>query len=186
MTRIYRFLGYEDIHIPNYGNVTEAEYNGARPGIVFGDNQSAIAMSRNPVSHRASKHIETKWHWVRMAVREGRFKLVFVPTETNLADMLTKSLARKKFRYFMERLVHGKEKTQSKQVQKEKTQSKRVQKTQGTKARSTTRRRTLRRLTAAEGAQLAKELLEMGFQEQAERAQWWWMERPQPYRAEEA
>ncbi|RDX77400.1 Copia protein, partial [Mucuna pruriens] len=36
-----------------------------RPVQMYVDNKSAINMSKNPVSHGKSKHIETKYHFLR-------------------------------------------------------------------------------------------------------------------------
>jgi hypothetical protein len=36
------------------------------------DNQSAIALSKNPVLHDCSKHIDTQFHFIRDCVDSGR------------------------------------------------------------------------------------------------------------------
>jgi hypothetical protein len=61
------------------------------------DNKSAIDLARNPVHHERSKHIETKYHYIRKCVEDGRIVLQQVPTGDQLADIMTKSLARVKF-----------------------------------------------------------------------------------------
>jgi hypothetical protein len=61
------------------------------------DNQSAIQLSRNPVFHDRSKHIDTKFHFIRQCVEEGRVNLEHVDTGSQLADILTKSLGRDHF-----------------------------------------------------------------------------------------
>ena len=58
------------------------------------DNKSAISLAKNPVFHERSKHIELKYHFVRDCVEEKKIELEFVPTEHQLADMLTKPLGR--------------------------------------------------------------------------------------------
>jgi hypothetical protein len=60
-------------------------------------NQSAIALSKNPVLHDISKHINTKYHFIRECVELGEISLEFVGTQDQLADLLTKPLARVKF-----------------------------------------------------------------------------------------
>ena len=52
------------------------------------------------------KHVELKYHFVRDKVKSGEIKLVYVPTEENVADIMTKCLARIKFERFRDRLVH--------------------------------------------------------------------------------
>ena len=52
------------------------------------DNQSAIALAKNPVFHQRSKHIDIRYHFVRNEVQNGSNELQFVPSENNIADML--------------------------------------------------------------------------------------------------
>jgi len=66
----------------------------AEPFALKVDNQSAIALAKNPVFHDRSKHIELKYHFIREAVETKKLELEFVPTEFQLADMLTKPLGR--------------------------------------------------------------------------------------------
>jgi hypothetical protein len=58
------------------------------------DNQSAIALSKNPVCHDRSKHINVQFHFIRECIKEGRIKLDFVATTNQVADLLTKALGR--------------------------------------------------------------------------------------------
>ncbi|RZB69615.1 Retrovirus-related Pol polyprotein from transposon RE1 [Glycine soja] len=46
------------------------------------DSKSAIDLARNPVSHDRSKHIETKFHFLRDQVAKGKVKLVHCRTES--------------------------------------------------------------------------------------------------------
>jgi hypothetical protein len=61
------------------------------------DNMSAIALSRNPVHHDRSKHIDTKYHFIRECIEEGKVEVEHVGTAEQLADIFTKSLERVKF-----------------------------------------------------------------------------------------
>ena len=56
------------------------------------DNMSAIALSRNPVHHDRSKHIDTKYHFIRECIEEGKMEVDHVGTARQLADISTKSL----------------------------------------------------------------------------------------------
>jgi hypothetical protein len=40
---------------------------------LFGDNQGAIALARNPESHSRTKHIDIMHHWIRQRVEVGDF-----------------------------------------------------------------------------------------------------------------
>ena len=59
---------------------------------------------KNPVFHDKSKHIEIKYHYIRDMVQRGAVKLQYVATDEQIADVLTKPLARVKFEYFKEKL----------------------------------------------------------------------------------
>ena len=61
------------------------------------DNQSAIAMSKNPQFHGRAKHIDIKHHYVREQVNSGSVKLVYCPTNEMTADIFTKGLGREQF-----------------------------------------------------------------------------------------
>ena len=54
--------------------------------------------------HDKSKHIEIKYHYIRDMVQRGALKLQYVAMEEQIADVLTKPLARMKFEYFKEKL----------------------------------------------------------------------------------
>ena len=58
------------------------------------DNQGAIALAKNPVSHAKSKHIDIRHHFVRDAVMDKIIWLQYVPTNEMTADSLTKALSR--------------------------------------------------------------------------------------------
>jgi hypothetical protein len=67
------------------------------PFILKMDSQSAIALSKNPVFHDRSKHIDVRYHFIRECVGDGRMDIEHVRTEEQLADILTKPLARDRF-----------------------------------------------------------------------------------------
>lgn len=61
------------------------------------DNKSAISLCKNPVFHDRSKHIDTRYHFIRECVEDGRVKVEYIGTNGQLADILTKALGRVKF-----------------------------------------------------------------------------------------
>lgn len=61
------------------------------------DNQSAIALSKNPVFHDRSKHIDTRFHYIRECIDGNKIVLWHTSTENQLADVLTKALGRVRF-----------------------------------------------------------------------------------------
>jgi len=56
------------------------------------DNMSAIVLSKNPVHHDRSKHIDTRYHFLRECIEEGKVEVDYVGTEEQLADLFTKAL----------------------------------------------------------------------------------------------
>ena len=102
-------LKIKDISLETRGDLTEKEYQGAKPLTVFEDNIGCIQLSKNPVSHRSSKHIEIRYHFVRERVQDGSLKLVFIPSSENIADVLTKSTRRHTFLYLRDKVMYSKE-----------------------------------------------------------------------------
>ena len=62
-----------------------------------GDNQGAIFNASNPITEKRTKHMDIRYHYIREVVERGKVHLLFVKTEDNPADMLTKNLVRDKF-----------------------------------------------------------------------------------------
>jgi hypothetical protein len=63
---------------------------------LFTDNQGALALAENPVSHARSKHIDIRHHFIRNAVIVGTVFVQYIPTDSMTADSLTKALGRQK------------------------------------------------------------------------------------------
>jgi len=61
------------------------------------DNKSALVLAKNPVFHERSKHIRIKYHFIRSYLEDGSIKAKHIPTTDQLADILTRSLAKAKF-----------------------------------------------------------------------------------------
>ena len=74
------------------------------PTIIQCDNQSCIKLSENPVFHDRSKRIEIRYHFIRDYVQRGAVRLQYVPTDEQVANILTKSLGRGKHVYFRDKL----------------------------------------------------------------------------------
>ncbi|KAM1978239.1 hypothetical protein ACFX16_014949 [Malus domestica] len=60
------------------------------PPQLFCDNQSVIALSLNPIHHSRIKHLEIDFHFVREGVQKGDLEVLYVPTQDQVADVLTK------------------------------------------------------------------------------------------------
>jgi KUP system potassium uptake protein len=61
------------------------------------DNKSAINLAKNPISHGKSKHIETRFHFLRDQVNKGKLILEYCSTNNQQADILTKAIKRDQF-----------------------------------------------------------------------------------------
>ncbi|KAI5349042.1 hypothetical protein L3X38_001929 [Prunus dulcis] len=63
------------------------------------DNTSAIAMTRNPVFHQKTKHINRRYHFIRDALQDGVVDLRYCRSEEQVADIFTKALSKDRFNY---------------------------------------------------------------------------------------
>ncbi|KAI5425952.1 hypothetical protein KIW84_031685 [Lathyrus oleraceus] len=69
------------------------EYNVTQNVItLFCDNLSAINISKNPIQHSRTKHIDIRHHFIRDLVEDKVITLEHVATELQLADIFTKAL----------------------------------------------------------------------------------------------
>ncbi|GKE29360.1 hypothetical protein Tco_1444744 [Tanacetum coccineum] len=72
--------------------------------LLYCDSQSAISISCNPVQHSRTKHIHTRYHFIKEHVKNSIIELYFVRTEYQLADMFTKALPKERFLYLVRRI----------------------------------------------------------------------------------
>nr|GFA86357.1 Gag-Pol polyprotein [Tanacetum cinerariifolium] len=77
----------------NYNNIS-----------LYCDSQSTIAIPCNPVHHSRTKHIHTRYHFIKEHVENGIIELYFVITGYQLADMFTKALPEDRFKYLVKRI----------------------------------------------------------------------------------
>ena len=68
------------------------------------DNQSAITLSKNPVHHNRTKHIDTRYHFIRQCIEDKNIEITFIRTEDQLADIFTKALGRMKLQEMRSRI----------------------------------------------------------------------------------
>ena len=65
--------------------------------IVYCDNTSAINISKNPVQHSRTKHIDIRHHFIRELVENKSVVIEHVATDMQLADIFTKALDASRF-----------------------------------------------------------------------------------------
>ncbi|GJY27107.1 hypothetical protein Tco_0401833 [Tanacetum coccineum] len=73
--------------------------------LMYCDSKSAIGISCNPVQHSRTKHINTRYHFIKEHVEKGTIELYFIGTEYQLADLFTKALPRDRFEYLVHRIA---------------------------------------------------------------------------------
>ena len=79
----------------------EIEY----PIQVHVDNIGAIYLAQQAGTSIRTKHVDTRYHFVREYIEDGVVKIVFVKSEDNDADLMTKNLADEKFGKHSTKLV---------------------------------------------------------------------------------
>ena len=73
--------------------LTEFGYNLTHsPSTLYMDNNSAIAVAKNPEHFGRLKHIQLCLYWLRDVIEEGMIAPEYCPTGAMLADLLTKAL----------------------------------------------------------------------------------------------
>ena len=73
--------------------------------LLYGDNQTAIALANNNILHNRTKHIDIRHHFLRDHVRSGEIDLKWVSTNDQEADLFTKPLGRHPFVLLRDRIM---------------------------------------------------------------------------------
>ena len=58
--------------------LTVLDFRKETPVLIRGDNQGAIALTKNLEFHRRNKHIEIKWHWIREVVELNKIQISYI------------------------------------------------------------------------------------------------------------
>ncbi|KAM1182925.1 hypothetical protein ACFX19_001361 [Malus domestica] len=64
---------------------------------IYVDNKSAIALAKNPVFHDRSKHIDTRYHYIRECITRNDVQVEYVKSQDQVADIFTKPLKQEDF-----------------------------------------------------------------------------------------
>ncbi|XP_031285016.1 secreted RxLR effector protein 161-like [Pistacia vera] len=71
---------------------------------IYSNSQSVILLSKNPIYHERTKHVDVRFHFVRDLVTQRVVELKKVTTEENPADMGTKVITLAKFKHCLKLL----------------------------------------------------------------------------------
>ena len=72
-----------------------------KPTTLYGDNQSAIALTHGGQYHACTKHINIQYHFIHYIIEASSIKLIYCPTDEQTADVLTKALPSMKAKHFV-------------------------------------------------------------------------------------
>jgi hypothetical protein len=70
--------------------------------IIYSDSQSAIDLSKNPIYHARTKHVDITYHFIRNYIVEGTIDLLYTSTNNMLADAFTKVITSTKWASFLQ------------------------------------------------------------------------------------
>lgn len=70
--------------------------------VIYNDSQSALKLANNCQSHKRSKHIDVRYHFIREVIRSEIVLTKYLPTTKMPADLLTKGLPAVKHYRFMD------------------------------------------------------------------------------------
>jgi hypothetical protein len=80
-------------------------FGATTPAIINCDNTSAISYTKNDTNHSRTRHIDIRFHFVKEYVETGDLIVKYIPTDDQLADILTKNLPTEKFKAFRDKLL---------------------------------------------------------------------------------
>ena len=108
-------MGYGNLRCTEFGSLCDRDFVKAQLSdlvdvsestiLCMGDNKAAIAIARNPVLHKRSKHIKISYHLTRYEVKKGTIHFAYIPSAHNVADLLTKSLTRVPHEHILSKIM---------------------------------------------------------------------------------
>lgn len=75
----------------------ELGYEQSEATKIYEDNQACISVANDPKEHKKMKHIDVKYNFLRDVIAKGFIELEYIPSEEQLADIMTKALPSKQF-----------------------------------------------------------------------------------------
>lgn len=74
---------------------------------VYRDNQSSIYLSRNPMFHERSKHIDVRYHFIRDMICKGLVNIEMADTDEKPSEMMNKAVDSGKSKHCLKLLGVG-------------------------------------------------------------------------------
>jgi hypothetical protein len=71
------------------------------------DNSACISISKDPCLHSRTKHLDLRYHFIREKVEEESLLVEYCPTQSMVADIMTKPLPRVAFQGFRDSMSLG-------------------------------------------------------------------------------
>jgi len=115
LRHLFSDMGYGDLTPKSYGKLCDQDFVKARlgemvdpsevPVVCFGDNKGSNQLTQNEVLHKRSKHIRVSFQISRRMTKAGFVIFCFIPTKENIADLMTKSLARPTHTYLTNKIM---------------------------------------------------------------------------------
>jgi len=82
----------------------EIGFEEKEPTLIYGDNEGALAIARNPQYHKRTKQFDIKNHYVRDQLKTGKITLKYLRTAEMTADIFTKALPKSEHQKHMSKL----------------------------------------------------------------------------------
>lgn len=64
----------------------------SKPTVIYEDNQGCIATTSSGKASHKLKHVDIRYHFVRDIIEKGDIVVMYIGTENQLADIMTKGL----------------------------------------------------------------------------------------------
>ncbi|KAL3838972.1 hypothetical protein ACJIZ3_023563 [Penstemon smallii] len=77
--------------------MTELGIRSPAPPVLYCDNLGATYLSKNPILHSRTKHVDIDYHFVRDRIQAKALRVSFLCSKDQLADILTKPLSYSRF-----------------------------------------------------------------------------------------
>ena len=76
-------------------------------GIIYCDNQGAIFLANNQQMGQRTKHIDIRYKFVNEMIEQGEIQIVYIKSEENVADVLSKPTTNTVFKVLSKRITEG-------------------------------------------------------------------------------